>query len=108
MIYCKYRSVYFLTGSSGGAGGKEPTCHCRRQKEIQVQSLGWEDPLEEEVATHSSILSGRISWTEEPGGLQSTGSQSDVTETPGSMVTSNILCSKQGCLENSDLQRTAD
>ena len=38
-------------------------------------SLGWEDPLEEEMATHSSILAWRIAWTEEPGGLQSTGSQ---------------------------------
>ena len=42
---------------------------------MQVQSLGWEDPLEEETATHSSILAWRISWTEEPGGLQSLGSQ---------------------------------
>ena len=41
-----------------------------------VQSLGWEDPLEKEMATHSSILVWRIPWTEEPGGLQSTGSQS--------------------------------
>jgi len=40
-----------------------------------VQSLGLEDPLEEELATHSSILSQEILWTEEPGGLQSTGSQ---------------------------------
>ena len=39
-------------------------------------SLGWEDPLEKEMATHSSILAGRISYTEEPGGLQSMGSQS--------------------------------
>ena len=39
-----------------------------------VQFLGWEDPLEEGMATHSSILVGRISWTEEPGGLQSIGS----------------------------------
>ena len=45
-------------------------------QEIWVQSLGWEDPLEKEMATHSSILAWRISWTEEPGGLQSTGSQS--------------------------------
>ena len=37
---------------------------------------GWEDPLEEEMATHSSILAWRIPWTEEPGGLQSTGLQS--------------------------------
>ena len=40
-----------------------------------VQSLGWEDFLEEEMATHSSILAWRIPWTEEPGGLQSMGSQ---------------------------------
>ena len=36
----------------------------------QVQSLGWEDPLEEEVSAHSSILAWKIPWTEEPGGLQ--------------------------------------
>ena len=40
-------------------------------QETQVPSLGWEDPLEKEVATHSSILARRIPWTEEPGGLQS-------------------------------------
>ena len=37
----------------------------------QVRSLGWEDPLEKEMATHSGILAWRIPWTEEPGGLQS-------------------------------------
>ena len=42
----------------------------------QVQSLGWEDPLEEEMATHFSILAWRIQWTEEPGELQSMGLQS--------------------------------
>ena len=42
--------------------------------EIWVRSLGQEDPLEKEMATHSSILAWRIPWTEEPGGLQSTGS----------------------------------
>ena len=41
-----------------------------------VQSLGWADPLEEGMATHSSILARRIPWTEEPGGLQSIGSHS--------------------------------
>ena len=40
-----------------------------------VQSLGWEDALEKEMATHSSILAWRFPWTEEPGGLQSMGSQ---------------------------------
>ena len=44
-------------------------------RETQVWSLGREDPLEKEMATHSSILAWRIPWTEEPGGLQSTGSQ---------------------------------
>ena len=42
-------------------------------QEMQVQSLGWEDLLEEEMATHSSVLAWEIPWTEEPGGLQSTG-----------------------------------
>ena len=43
--------------------------------EMLVQFLGWEDPLKKEMATHSSILSGRTPWTEEPGKLQSMGSQ---------------------------------
>ena len=43
--------------------------------ETWVQSLGREDPLEEEMATHSSIIAQRIPWTEEPDGLQSMGSQ---------------------------------
>ena len=43
--------------------------------ETQVRSLAWEDPLEKEMATHSSILAWRIPWTEEPGWLQPTGSQ---------------------------------
>ena len=44
-------------------------------QETQVQSLNWEDPLEKEMATPSSILAWKIPWTEEPGGLQSTGLQ---------------------------------
>ena len=44
-------------------------------KENQVKSLGQEDPLEKETATHSSVLSWKIAWTEEPGRLQSIGSQ---------------------------------
>ena len=43
--------------------------------ETQIQSLGQENPLEKTMATHSSILAWRIPWTEEPGGLQSMGSQ---------------------------------
>ena len=44
-------------------------------RETQVRSLGWEDPLEEEMATHSSVLAWRILWTGEPGRLQSMGSK---------------------------------
>ena len=49
-------------------------------QETRVQPLGWEDPLEKGMATHSSILAWKISWTEEPGGLQSMGSQRVMTE----------------------------
>ena len=57
------------TQNLGVSGGKEPICRCRRL------TLGGEDPLEEGMATHSSILAWRIPWTEEPGGLQSIGVQ---------------------------------
>ena len=57
-----------LTGFRGSSGGKESACN--------AGDLGWEDPLEEGRATHSSLLAWRIPWTEEPGGLQSMGSQS--------------------------------
>ena len=49
-------------------------------EEMRVQSLVWEDPLEKEIAIHSSILAWRISWTEEPGGLQSMGLQSQTRQ----------------------------
>ena len=51
--------------------GKESACSTGDLGSL----LGWEDPLEKEMATHSSILAWKISWTEEPGGLQSMGSQ---------------------------------
>ena len=60
-------------GFPGGTSGKEPICQCRRCKTRGFDP--WKDPLEEGMATHSSILAWRIPWTEEPGGLQSTGSQ---------------------------------
>ena len=47
-------------------------------QETWVQSLDWEDPLEKGIASHSSVLAWRIPWTEEPGGLQSTGSKREV------------------------------
>ena len=50
----------------GGSDGKESACN----EETWVWSLGWEDPLEKEMATHSSIFAWSIPWTEEAGGLQ--------------------------------------
>ena len=58
-------------GFSGGSQDKASACNAGGR----VRDLCWEDPLEKEMATHSSILAWRIPWTEEPGGLQSTRSQ---------------------------------
>ena len=49
--------------------------HLSAMQETQVRSLGWEDPLEKEMAAHSNILAWKISWTAEPGRLLSMGSQ---------------------------------
>ena len=68
---------YCLSHQEGfprGAGGKDPTCQGRRH-ETRVPSLGQEDPLEKEMATHSSFLAWETPWTEEPDGLQSMGLQ---------------------------------
>ena len=67
-IYLFYRSIIDL-GFPGGVGIKNPPADTR------VQSLGQEDPLEKEMAIHSTILSWEIPWTEKPGGLQSMGLQ---------------------------------
>ena len=61
-------------GFPGGSAVKNPPS-MQAPQETQVRSLGQKDPLEEGMATHSSILAWRIPWTEEPGGLQSIGSQ---------------------------------
>ena len=55
-----FSSSSFLFWLPGGASGKEPTCQCRRLKEMQFQSLGQEDLLEKKMATHSSILSWKF------------------------------------------------
>ena len=52
-------------------GAKKSACQCQ----MQIRALGQEDPLEKELATHSSILARKIPWTEEPRGLQSMGSK---------------------------------
>ena len=69
-----YSSVSIILGLSGGASGKEPACQGRRHRRLGFD-LCQENPLEEGMATHPSILAWRIPWTEESGGLQSTGSQ---------------------------------
>ena len=70
------RTAYYLW--PGGASGKEPPVNAGG---MQVPSLGWEDPLEKVMATHSSILAWRIPWTEEPGGYSPWGlKELDTTE----------------------------
>ena len=61
----------------GGASGKEPACQCKRQERHRARVLGQEDPLEEGMATYSSILAWRMPWTEEPGELLPIGSHRD-------------------------------
>ena len=93
-------------------------------QETQVWSLGWEDPLEEGMATHSSILAWRIPWTEEPGRLQSMGwydwSDWACTSSPTSSHTHNLLhltsemrncqdqCIRQGWQETENLINTLE
>ena len=61
--------------------GKEPACQYGRLQRCGFPSLGWEDPLEEGMATYSSILAWRIPWTEEPGGYSPWGHKEvDTTE----------------------------
>ena len=58
---------------------------------MRVQSLGWEDPLEEDMTTHSSILAWRIPWTEETGRLQSVGSESRTELTTTMIVWASLV-----------------
>ena len=76
----KIRCSYGLERASQVAQWKRICLPMQETQQMRVQSLGWEDTLGKEMAVHSSILAGEISWTEEPGGLQSMGLQSDTTE----------------------------
>ena len=69
-VYFKMPLVITWTSLVAQSVKNMPAVH-----ETPVRSLGWEDSLEKEMATHSSILAWKISWTEEPGGLPSMGSQ---------------------------------
>ena len=85
LSYCRH-----LSFPSGSVVKNLPAM--QETQETRVQSLGQEDPLKKEMATHSSILAWNILWTEEPGGLQSMGcKESDMTEhshTQGTIILS--------------------
>ena len=74
IVCTKVHFLEFVLQSWGFPGGSVEK-NLPTVQETQVRYLGWEDPLEESITTHSSILDWRIPWTEEPGGLQSMGSQ---------------------------------
>ena len=67
--------IKIMLGFPGGSAVKESTCNTGDAQETWVQSLDWENPLEKDMATHSSILAWKVPWTEEFGGLQSMGLQ---------------------------------
>ena len=67
-------------------------------QEIQVQSLGREDPLEKETATHSSILAWKIPWMEEPGRLESMASQRQTRLSNFTLVSFSLICLYIKCL----------
>ena len=70
-----------LAAAAAAGGALVKNClPMQEMQETQVRSLGWEDPLEKEMATRSSILAWKIPWTEEPGRLQSMGLKRDTTE----------------------------
>ena len=69
------RKYSALEGYGGSSLVAQMVKRLPTMRETQVQSLGWKDFLEKELATHSSILAWKIPWIEEPGGLQSMGSQ---------------------------------
>ena len=74
--WTRLNDFHFHFTSTGGANDKEPPPNAGDMRHgTRVPSLGWEDPLEEDMATQSSILTWKIPWTGEPGGLQSMGSQ---------------------------------
>ena len=81
MIYFTHDNIHVTCIFLGASLVAQLIKNLPAMQETPGRFLGWEDPLEKGMATHSSILAWRIPWTEEPGGLQSMGSQeSDTTE----------------------------
>ena len=75
---------------------KESTCQCRRHKR-HGQSLSGERPLEKGMATHSSFLAWKVPWTEEPGGLQSMGSQTIGQDSVGRPLAQDLFLGARTC-----------
>ena len=76
-MYFFYRLALFWGFPAGSMLKNLPAM--QETPEVRVQSLGWKDPLEKDMATHSSTLAWEIPWTEKPGGLQSMGLQKSWT-----------------------------
>ena len=72
----KIEDFFWLPITDDGFPGGSNVKHLPAMRETWVRSLGWEDPEEKEMATHSSILAWKLPWMEKPGRLQSMGSQS--------------------------------
>ena len=101
-----YKTGDLLGGFPGGSDSKESSCNAGDQ----VPALGQEDPLEKGMATHSSILAWEISWTEEPGKLQSMGFQRVrydwATNTVGCKENNfSLACVQRSRLPSADLER---
>ena len=87
MVHFKYVQTSWIGAALVAQTVKNPPA----MQETHIQSLGWEDPLEKEMAAHSNILASRILYTEEPGGLQSMGSQRHNWETNTHTHTHTLL-----------------
>ena len=81
MLSCSIMCLFLYFGLWASWVAQQQRIHLPMQ-EMWIQSLGGEDPLEKEMATHSSILAWEIPWTEKPGGLQSMESQCNLTTKP--------------------------
>ena len=76
LLHCRWVLHHWVTWKTAAQTSlvAQKVKHLSTMQETRIQSLGWEDPLEKEMAIHSSTIAWKIPWTEEPGGLQSMGS----------------------------------
>ena len=90
----KYLSAYYGGGTAPHTDSPSGSVikNLLAEQRIWVRSLGGEDPLEEEMATHYSLLAWEIPWTEEPGGLQTMGSQRSQTWLSNQTTTAPHIC----------------